>query len=130
MKSYIFMCNWETYGECITRNLFGMAKNFAADIKPGDLCYLFQYDLKKFFGVWEATSECGWHEKDAWDGKFKYQVKVQLLSKEPLPLPFANVEHIVEHSGVLIYKLDDVRSSKLLDTFKDSFKNADDLEQM
>ncbi len=112
------MCSWETYGECIARNLFGHAKNFVSDIQPGDLCYLYQYDLKKLHGVWKATSDCQWHDKDAWGGKFKYQVRVALMSDKEITLPLADVHDIIEHSGMLIYKLDKTRSEKLLELFK------------
>lgn len=117
MKSYIFMCSWETYGECIARNLFGHAKNFAFDIKPDDLCYLYQYDLKKLNGVWKATSDCQWHEKDAWGGKFRFQVRVSPLFEPTRAVPYADVQSIIEHSGTLIYKLDDARSHNLFSLF-------------
>ena len=37
MKSYIFACNYETMGECQSRNLFGVAKPNVSDISEAVL---------------------------------------------------------------------------------------------
>ena len=118
MKAYIFMCNWETYNECISRNLFGVSQNYVHDMQSGDLCFLYQYDLKLVYGIWEATSQSGWHEREAWDGKYKYQVRVKQISERVIQIPFSNVQHVIEHSGAMIFKLDEARSQDLLKCFE------------
>jgi hypothetical protein len=118
MKAYIFMCNWETYKECLSRNLFGVSQNYVHDIQNGDLCYLYQYDLKLLYGVWAATSQCGWHEKEAWGGKYKYQVRVKRISENIIQIPFSNVQHLIEHSGAMIFKLDEVKVQELSRCFE------------
>ena len=111
------MCNWETQSECISRNLFGISQKYVFDIQSGDLCYLYQYDLKLIYGVWVATSQCAWHEKEAWGGKYKNQVRVKLKSESVLQIPFAHAQHIIEDSGTLIFKLAGAKSEELFQCF-------------
>lgn len=118
MKAYIFMCNWETYNECISRNLFGVSQKYVHDIQIGDLCFLYQYDLKIVYGIWAATSRCDWYEKEAWGGKYKHQVRVKQISESIIQVPFSNVQHIIEHSGAMIFKLGEAGSQDLLKCFE------------
>jgi len=74
-----------------------------SDITRGGICFLYQYDLKKLYGVWRAKTTCGWHEKDAWGGKYKNQVRVELMSDAIIDAPFSQAKHLIEHSGTLIY---------------------------
>ena len=111
------MCNWETYDECISRSLFGVSQQYVSDITPGDLCYLYQYDLKVLYGVWEATSIAGWHDEAAWKGRFKHQVKVCLLSDDIRRIPFSQARHLLEHSGTMIFKLGEDKAKDLLTYF-------------
>lgn len=117
MNGYIFMCNWETYDECISRQLFGVSQKYVTDIKPGDGCFLYQYDLKKLFGVWRATTGCDWHEHDAWGGKYKNQVRVELATEQLKEIPFPQAKHLIEHSGTLIYKLGEDKTKDLSGLF-------------
>lgn len=128
MKAYIFMCNWETYNECISRSLFGVSQNYVHDIQSGDLCFLYQYDLKLVYGIWEAVSQSGWHEKEAWSGKYKNQVRVKRITEEILQIPFSQIQHIIERSGTLIFKLDGEKSEELLQCFRAIYKKPLPLE--
>jgi len=118
MKAYIFMCSWETYSECISRQLFGVSQKYVMDIKPGDCCFLYQYDLKKLYGIWKATTGCSWHEPEAWGGKYKNQVRVELASGTIKEAPFSQVKHLIEHSGAIIYKLGEEKMLRLTELFR------------
>lgn len=113
MNGYIFMCNWETYDECISRKLFGVSQKYVTDIQPGDTCFLYQYDLKKIYGVWRATTICDWHEQGAWNGKYKNQVRVELSTDSIKEVPFSQAKYLIEHSGTLIYKLGSDKAAEL-----------------
>ncbi len=108
------MCNWETYDECISRNLFGVSQKYVTDIAPGDICFLYQYDLKKLYGVWRATSHCDWHEHAAWSGKYKNQVRVERVTAAIKQIPLSQAKHLIEHSGTLIYKLGSEKANQLI----------------
>jgi hypothetical protein len=118
MSAYIFMCNWETYADCVEKNLFGVSQPYVNDIAPGDLCYLYQYDMKFLFGVWEATSTEGWHDPAAWNGRFKRQVRVRLRSEKIIQIPFSHARHLLDNSGTIIFKLGNDKAQELLSCFK------------
>ncbi|MGB2863451.1 MAG: hypothetical protein WBC05_09015 [Sedimentisphaerales bacterium] len=79
------LCNDQTEGECIERNLFGdMAKRFEYldEIKPGDIGFLLNVNKDELIGIFRACSEAKLHiEPDAWNGKFATQVRVELISE-------------------------------------------------
>ena len=105
MKAYIFACNYETMDECFSRNLFGVAKPNVSDISIDDICYLYNYDDKFLYGVWKSTSKCGWHEKEAWGGKYKFQVRVERLSNSLRKVPLNQVKTIIQVGGNVTWKL-------------------------
>ncbi|MFC1604406.1 hypothetical protein ACFL5F_05190 [Planctomycetota bacterium] len=83
-RCFIMLCNDQTEGECIERNLFGdMARRFEYldEIKPGDIGFLLNVNKDEIIGIFRARSEAQLHiEPDAWDGKFAAQVRVELIS--------------------------------------------------
>lgn len=117
MKSYIFACNSDTMGECLSRSLFGVGKPNVSDISVGDLCYLYNYSDKCLYGIWQATSKCGWHEKDAWDGKYKFQTRVERISKSLQKVLLHRVAPLIERKGEIEWKLFDAQAQRLLDYF-------------
>lgn len=84
-RCFIMLCNDDTEGECIERNLFGdKAKRleYLDEIKPGDIGFLLNVNKDELIGVFRALSEAQLHiEPDAWDGKFAAQVRVELISE-------------------------------------------------
>ena len=96
MKTYIFACNDETMPECISQNLFGVNNSYVSDISPGDFCYLYNFsEPKTLYGLWKATSGCSWHDKQAWGGKYRRQVRVGLVSKTLQAFPFYTVKGLI-----------------------------------
>jgi hypothetical protein len=105
MKSFISACNALTMGECLSRNLFGVAKPNVTDIAVGDFCYLYNYDHKFLYGVWKAASKCGWHEREAWEGKFKFQARVERISKSLQEVPLNRVATLIQVGGQFAWRL-------------------------
>ncbi len=122
MKAYIFACNIETMGECLARNLFGDNKQtYVSDISPGDFCYLYNYDTKEIFGLWKAITICGCHEKDAWGGKYRFQARVELVSKTLQALPFNSVKGILWVGNQITWKLYGDKAQNLLQYFASEY---------
>jgi len=119
MKGYIFPCNNNTISECIEKNLFGTSdKNYKdlKDLKPNlDKIFLYNYDQKILYGIWEAKSKVGLFDKYAWGGRFRCQVKVRLMSKGYLYIPVK----LIENEGIdpTSLKLSEIQTHKLLDLF-------------
>ncbi|CAH9125035.1 unnamed protein product, partial [Cuscuta epithymum] len=58
----IFMCNKTTKNECFGSGIFGLPHpfaNFVKEVKAGMLLFLFEYEARKLYGIFEATSDGG-----------------------------------------------------------------------
>lgn len=108
-------------GECISRNLFGVSRPYVSDISIGDFCYLYNYDTQELYGLWKATSECGWHEHDAWGGRFNRQVRVKLVSITPQAIPINSVRYLIGIEGSSTWKLYGDRAQQLLQYFASEY---------
>ncbi|KAA8527189.1 hypothetical protein F0562_008582 [Nyssa sinensis] len=56
----IFMSNRTTMGECFKRKLFGLPSSFAEfvkKVKTGMVLFLFEYEQRKLYGVFQAVSD-------------------------------------------------------------------------
>jgi hypothetical protein len=104
-------------GECLSRNLFGVAKPNVSDISVGDFCYLYNYDDKFLYGVWKAASKCGWHEKEAWEGKFKFQARVERISKSLQKVPLTRVATLIQVGGQFTWRLFGDKAQDLIQYF-------------
>ena len=82
-RCFIMLCNEQTEGECIERNLFGdKAKRleYLEEIHPGDIGFLLNVNKDELIGIFRACCEAQLHiEPDAWNGKFAAQVRVELI---------------------------------------------------
>jgi hypothetical protein len=90
--------------DCITLNLFGVADPYVKDIEIGDYCLLYNYSDKNVYGVWKADSKCGVHNSKAWGGKFKFQTKVELVSKTLNSIPFEKLKSLLTDNGKITWK--------------------------
>ncbi|XP_077244458.1 DCD (Development and Cell Death) domain protein isoform X2 [Tasmannia lanceolata] len=60
VEGAIFMSNRATKKECLRRKLFGLPpsqETFVKQIKTGMIMFLFEYEERKLYGVFEATSD-------------------------------------------------------------------------
>lgn len=81
LSGFIFLCNQTTKFECYRYRVFGLPfgrKEVVEDIKPGTKLFLFDYELKRLYGVYEATSTGNLNlEPKAFGGKYPAQVPLQ-----------------------------------------------------
>lgn len=95
MKLRIFVCDLETEGECFERNLFGDSRPWPTSISVGDFCLLYNFHTKTLHGLWVAKSQGKMNiVPSAWNGKYKYQVPVELASKERISIPSINTKKL------------------------------------
>jgi hypothetical protein len=80
MRYWKFVCKNDTEAECFQRMLFGDGEKMRETVervKKGDICFLYNLDTDVLFGPFKARSDGGMDiEREAWDGRFRAQVRV------------------------------------------------------
>jgi hypothetical protein len=121
MRIYIFACNNETMTDCIMLKLFGVADPYVRDIEIGDYCLLYNYSDKNIYGIWKALSLCGTHDPKAWKGKFKFQVRVERVSKNLNTIPIDRLKSLLFVGGRITWKYFGDKAQVLLDYYASGY---------
>jgi hypothetical protein len=88
VKLSIFECSTATYYDCTTKNLFGSNVPWPLQVKKGDYCCLFHYEVGTLFALWQATTDGARNlVPKAWGGRFPFQVKVALSTTNIIEIP-------------------------------------------
>jgi DNA modification methylase len=92
IRGFLFACTSKTEAECFDRQLFGTGTAYGPiviRVRKGDLLFLNNVSTNNLYGVYRATSDGAFNiQPDAWNGKYPYQVKTEVLG-EKITLPSA-----------------------------------------
>lgn len=86
LRGHVFVCTQKTEAECFERCIFGSAKAYGSPvlkIRKGDVMFLHNVDTNMLSGVFRAASRGKLNiEPDAWNGKYPYQAKFDILENK------------------------------------------------
>jgi hypothetical protein len=116
-RIFVFECSTTTYTDCVQKALLGSNLPWPLQVKAGDLCLLYHYEVSTLFGIWRA--ECDGARNivpKAWSGRFPFQVRVKLVSSEIVEVPKGIVTALAACSsnGRIDNLLDGERADELL----------------
>jgi hypothetical protein len=76
--------------DCIQKSVFGSNLPWPTQIKKGDHCFLYHYEVGTLFALWQASTDGGRNlVPRVWGGRFPFQVKVALATPEIIEFPKA-----------------------------------------
>lgn len=109
LSGFIFMCNGRTKPQCYKYRVFGLPVGkleVIEKIKPGMKLFLFDFELKLLYGIYEATSVGTLHlERTAFNGSFPAQVRFKIY-RDCLPLHESSFRHAIEYDNQQGFKFE------------------------
>ena len=101
IRGFIFVCTEKNREECLKRKLMGTSRVYGPiviRIRKGDLLFLNDLSSDALYGVFRATSDGGFNlEPDAWNGKYPYQVRFEVLGEI---IKIENAKNILQKFGI------------------------------
>ncbi len=100
-RGFLFACTDKSEAECLDRLLFATGKIYAPvviRIRRGDVLFLNNIDTDALYGVFKAVSDGSLDiEKDAFNGKYRYQVKAEPLGEV---VKIENAKRVLDRFGL------------------------------
>jgi len=101
IRGFLFASTRKTEEECFKKMLFGTEAFYGPiviRIRKGDLLFLNNLDTNNLYGVFKAVSDGDFNiQPDAWEGKYPYQVKVEVLGEKII---LTNAKKILNKFGI------------------------------
>ena len=126
-RGFLFACTNKSEGECLGRSLFATEKFYGPvviRIRKGDILFLNNIDTDVLYGAFKAVSDGGLDiEKSAFNGRYRYQVKVEPLGGT---IDLGKARRVLDKFG--LKRNSPVFKEKLLgllDTFKSEAQKID-----
>jgi len=98
ITGYVFLCSDMTQQECFDRLLFGGGEKYAnrvRGVQKGHKLFLYNYNSKKLYGIFEAASDPQTNiDPAAWKGEYPWQIRVKSL-KDLKPISREDIKDIL-----------------------------------
>lgn len=126
-KGMIFMCSSKTKKDCYHYQVLGLPaskRDIVFEIYEGMKLFLFDFDLKLMYGIYEAAGPGGYNiEPKAFKSAFPSQVRFSVL-EDCLPLPEEKFKKIIKDNYYSKIKFDCQLNSKQVEGLCELFRVA------
>ncbi|TYI19914.1 hypothetical protein ES332_A07G198000v1 [Gossypium tomentosum] len=133
LAGVIFGCKHSTFGECLSKQLFGLPSrhySYVKNIEPGLPLFLFNYSDRKLHGIFEAASSgqlsinsSAWTIDGSEDTPYAAQVKIKIQMRCQ-PLLERQFQPIIADNyyerKLFWFELDQAQTNKLISLFSSS----------